>query len=136
MLVDFFLDTTEFISRYSLKMGKVKAENFFIIEGASLCCVFSNHVMKSRMKQVSGCMVLLNRTAALAVNFKGVGGTDCQTCQDVHCMKGLTIRSLLDIGHTGHNIALGIFDDTVVRNLSTHFRIEWGLVKDQEGLTF
>ena len=88
------------------------------------------------MEQVSGCMVLLNRTAAFAVNFKGIGGANCQTCQDIYCMEGLTIRSLLNICHTSHNIALGIFDNTLVRNLSTHFCIEWGLGKDQEGLTF
>ena len=83
------------------------------------------------MEQVS-CRVIFNDPmAAFCINFKCVCFTNYKRRENVNHMKVLAIWCMLNILNFCNDFTCSIFNHTVVRHLSTHFRVEWCFIKDK-----
>ena len=119
-----------------MEVGKVKAEEFYFVERSCLSRMISENVMKSCMKQVSCCMVLHDAVTTIAINSQGVFLVQSKSCQNFNGMKWLTIWGFLNVRYFRYDIPCSIQDLTMVRNLPTHFSVEWSFSKDEGSSSF
>ena len=119
-----------------MEVCKVKTEEFYFVERSCLSRMISENVMKSCMKQVSCCMVLHNAVTTIGINSQGIFLVQSKRCQNFNSMEWLTIWCFLNICNICYDIPYSIQDLTMVRNLSTHFSVEWSFSKNEGSSSF
>ena len=130
-LIDFLLDSAQLFCCHRLEMRKVKAQEFYFVQRACLCCMVTKNIMQGSMQEV-GCRVVFHHAmAAAVVNFQFIALTQSQRSQNFYSMQWLTIWRFLHILNLRYQIACSIKDLTVVSYLTTHFCIEWCFCKDE-----
>ena len=131
LFIDLLLNSTQFFWSHSLEVSKVKAKEFYFVKRSCLGCMVTKDIVKSRMEQVSCSVVLHNTMTTIGIDRQGVFLVQGKRGKNFNSMKWLSIWCFLNICYCSNDISCSIQDLTMVRNLSTHFSVEWSFCKDQ-----
>ena len=130
LFIDLLFNSAQFFRSYGLEVGKVKAKEFYFVERSCLGCMVTKDIVKSRMEQVSRSVILHDTMTTIGIDSQGVFLVQGKRSKNFNSMKWLSIWCFLNICYSRYDISCSIQDLTVVRNLSTHFSVEWCFCKD------